>query len=232
MNLIRLKIEAFKSIKLNAKAKVGRGEFMLQANPETYSVAYAIDYSQEQPKGTAGHDPVWTKNQPKKLSFEFLFDGTGAIPDLKGTGNGQIESVDKQISKFENIVFNMNGDLHAPNYLRLSWGTLIFVCRLESITINYKLFEPNGNPLRAVINASFVEVTQLIKLQKKTKKKSPDVTHAFTIKEGDSLPLLAENVYGDPAYYIAVARANKLIQFRNLKAGSSVILPPIKKQDV
>ncbi|MBK9337420.1 MAG: LysM peptidoglycan-binding domain-containing protein [Lewinellaceae bacterium] len=99
------------------------------------------------------------------------------------------------------------------------------------MNITYKLFAPDGLPLRATVSASFQEVIREDLDLKKINPTSPDVSHTFDIKEGDTLPRMAEKVYGDQAYYIAIAQANKLIQFRNLKAGNRLVVPPVKKFD-
>ena len=243
--VVKLKITAFKSPAFDDRKKVGEGEFTVQANPTNYSVSYSVQYkNQAQASGTSGYDPSWDKNTPRKMSFEFLFDGTGAIP-LNNPDAIKLEerarkkdffgavledlSVELQIRQFEAIVFNVNGDIHAPNYLQVNWGTLSFTCRLENMTINYKMFSKAGKPLRATINASFVEVMPDGREAKKRKNRSPDITEMHTIKAGDKLPDLAELKYGDPYYYLAVAQANKLIQFRNLTAGEKVFLYPIQR---
>jgi len=239
--LTRLLIEAYSDLKFKKEDR--KGFIYLQVNPESYAVNYSISYSEEQVKGTSGFVKKWEKTPPKSLSFEIIFDNTGVIPvynqnrligpDKKPEKVEIIpnKSVNTQIEEFEKIVFKVDGGTHAPNYLLLIWGNLIFGCRLESMNVTYKLFAPDGAPLRASVNATFVEANRDAKTIFENNFQSPDVTHAFTVKEGDSLPLMAEKVYGNGAYYIAVARANKLIQFRNLKAGSALVFPPIKKQD-
>jgi len=44
---------------------------------------------------------------------------------------------------------------------------------------------------------------------------------------GDTLDLIADNNYDDPSYYLQLARANRLKNFRKLKPGMRLILPPI-----
>jgi nucleoid-associated protein YgaU len=56
---------------------------------------------------------------------------------------------------------------------------------------------------------------------------SADMTHMITVVEGDTLPQLAEKIYGDSSYYEQVAAYNNLNKFRNLKPGSQLIFPPI-----
>ena len=239
--VVKLKITAFKSPAFDDRKKVGEGEFTVQANPTNYSVSYSVQYkNQAQASGTSGYDPSWDKNTPRKMSFEFLFDGTGAIPLNNPDAIKQEElakekdsfkdlSVELQIRQFDAIVFNVNGDIHAPNYLQISWGTLSFTCRLENMTINYKMFSKEGKPLRATINASFIEVMPDGREAKKRKNRSPDITEVHTVKAGDKLPDLAELKYGDPYYYLAVAQANQLIQFRNLTPREMLFLYPIQR---
>jgi hypothetical protein len=58
---------------------------------------------------------------------------------------------------------------------------------------------------------------------------SPDITRIITVKDGDTLMALCESFYDDPKYYLAVAGYNNLPTFRNLKIGSTVEFPPLKK---
>jgi nucleoid-associated protein YgaU len=97
------------------------------------------------------------------------------------------------------------------------------------MSINYKLFNPDGVPVRAVIKATFLEFMRNEWMVKKQNDQSPDVTHVRTVKEGDTLPLLAYEVYGDPKYYLSVAKANQLFDFRELVPGQELRFPPIEK---
>lgn len=224
--LTRLKIWAFTSIKgKDAFSKEKAGDpFEVQVNPESFSVAYSIQYSGKQGKRTSSFTPKWEKNPPRKLNFEILFDNTAALPTKQ-------ESVAQQIKNFESKVFQPKGDSHRPNFLLIEWGALIFKCCLDNMTVTYKLFAANGDPLRASASVSFQEVVREDIVVRDPAMNSPDITHAFTVKEGDTLPIMAEKVYGDTAYYVAVAQANKLIQFRNLRAGNRLLFPPINKTD-
>ncbi|MEX2336458.1 MAG: LysM peptidoglycan-binding domain-containing protein, partial [Fulvivirga sp.] len=138
-------------------------------------------------------------------------------------------SVEPQIKYFENTVFGYQGDIHRPNCLIINWGTLVFKCRLENMTINYKLFSPEGLPLRATVTASFIELINQQEMVAKQKSQSPDITHARTVRAGDTLPGLAKTIYGDERYYTLVAQANKIVHFRNLVPGQQILFPPIKK---
>jgi nucleoid-associated protein YgaU len=56
---------------------------------------------------------------------------------------------------------------------------------------------------------------------------SPDLTHRVTVAQGDILPLMTYEVYDDQNYYLQVAKVNKLKNFRKLKAGTTLVFPPI-----
>lgn len=56
---------------------------------------------------------------------------------------------------------------------------------------------------------------------------SPDMSHLVTMRAGDTLPLLCKRIYSDPAYYMEVARVNRLVNFRNLLPGSVLRFPPL-----
>ena len=106
-------------------------------------------------------------------------------------------------------------------------ATLLFKGRLESLTLNYTLFRPNGMPLRARANASFVGFTDELLLHSKIKKNSPDLTHVITVQAGDTLPLLCNRIYGRSDYYSQVAEVNGLTAFRDLRPGTQLVFPPL-----
>ncbi len=161
------------------------------------------------------------------MSFEFLFDCTGIIDGKKE------DDITKEIKKLNKLLLEFDGDHHQPPYVILAWGegdSAIFKGRLTSISINYKLFSPNGKPLRAVAKATFKESIADEERAALEKKNSPDLTHLRTVKAGDTLPMMCRRIYGDPKYYLLVARANQLGNFRSLKPGMELMFPPIAKQ--
>ena len=88
--------------------------------------------------------------------------------------------------------------------------------------VEYQMFKPNGVPLRAKITLSFKGFTDPAQESQVANRSSPDLTHIVTIKEGDTLPLLCDEIYRDSKYYLKVAKANNLVDVRNLKAGNFI----------
>ena len=87
---------------------------------------------------------------------------------------------------------------------------------------------PDGTPLRAKASVKFEEAIDANLIDSEANNKSPDLTHRITVKEGDRLPLICYEVYGDSSYYLEVASYNRLVNYRNLEPGSELYLPPIK----
>ncbi len=218
--LAKLKIEAYKTIDCNDSDKVR--EFIVMFNPSTYTKKYEISYETDQGAGTSGDAQRFGSIKPQDYTFEFLIDGTGA--------SAEPVDVSQTIDDFLTTTAKMDGDIHRPYYLKLSWGDLIVKCVLKSADVNYTIFKPDGKPLRAKINASFSENIPDEARVAEEGKNSPDLTHQRMVKEGDNLTLMAYRIYGDAEYYLQVAEANKLNNFRQLKTGNYIKFPPLSKE--
>lgn len=205
------------------------GEFIVDFNPSSFTVNNKIEYKKDEAKGQDGGDPQFEKIPPLEFSIEFIIDGTGAVT-LSSSGS-QKDYLKNQVKKLRDVTgCNINGDIHRPNYLALLWGTFYIECVLTSLSITYNLFDRNGTPLRAKVNCGFLERIGPGKGGRKSRLESPDLTTYVTITEGDRLPLIVKNKYNDPAYYLQIARINKLKNFRDLPPGRQLILPPMIDQ--
>jgi hypothetical protein len=199
-------------------------------NPGKYKHAYKICYSDLKVPGSSGASSKFNRVPADIVDFELVFDATGVVTGkMPGIVFETVEDVYAQIRKFKDVVFKFNEAIHQPNYVQLAWGSLIFNCQLDSMDINYTLFQPDGAPLRAKAAVSFRGFESEKMLEWKAKKKSPDLTRVIRVKEGDTLPLLCYRIYGDPGYFIQVAEKNNLTQFRELKPDTDIVFPPIKK---
>jgi len=214
--LKKLKIEAFKDLEYNEKAD----EFTVMFNPASYNQKYEVEYEEAQGQGTTGTPQKFGKIKPQEYSFEFIFDGTGA--------SGEAIDVSDEIEKFLTVCGKEDGEIHRPFYLKITWGNLVSKCILKSADISYNLFKPDGYPLRAKVNASFVENIDDALRTAEEGKSSPDLSHYRIVAEGENLPLMTYKIYGDPQYYIDAAKINGLTNFRKLKTGTTLHFPPVK----
>ncbi|MGE0019605.1 MAG: hypothetical protein AB7S72_08070 [Draconibacterium sp.] len=233
--LIKLKIKAYSDERFSEE--ISEGEFKSLLNPDKYTFNYKIEQNNNQASGTSSSAVRFNKIPPENLDLEFVFDRTGVVVDYgspstdaddkvyKDEGNGIIDDIEK----FKRVVFDYNGDKHRPNYLVISWGTLLFKGTLTEMNITYKLFKSDGLPLRASVRAKFKGFVEDNLRVARENNSSPDLTHVRMVKEGDNLPLMTYRIYGDPKYYLEVAKANGIANFRKLKAGQMIVFPPIEK---
>ena len=233
------KLEKLKIHVYGNRLRIGLPQETFEAmfNPESYSLKYENVYQSTQGINTSGRTAKYSLSKPQNLSLKLILDDTGIVDDeslglataslvgkLRGT-----KDVYKQVDRFLKLTTYMDGKIHEPKFLKIGWGDLIFDCRLQSVDVNYTLFNRSGQPIRAELNTVFIGDIQDSKRIKQENKSSPDLSHSRTIKAGDKLPLMAQEIYEDPAYYIQLARANNLNNFRKLKTGTNIKLPPIRK---
>jgi hypothetical protein len=213
--------------------------YVVQVNPSSYTLNQTIDYTSRKAQGASASEAVFTRSPARTVSFTFVFDGTGVVPPpasaLSGVPlAGAIASalsddeefvVMDEIGKFNHVVYTYSGQIHRPRKVLLLWGSLSLSCALTSLTYDFKLFRPDGTPLRATANCTFQEAISEVEREHAEANSSPDLTHIRQTREGDRLPLMVHDIYGDPKYYVAVARHNRLINFRRLEAGTRIELP-------
>ena len=194
-------------------------------NPETYTLDYKLKFSESgQGQGTSGKQLKYEYTEPEEITFEFLFDNTGIID-----GEPR-ENIADDIRRFKQILVEYQGDSHEPRHFKLVWGkNSIFKGRVTELSITYKLFNPDGSPIRAVAKVKFKSSIEELKRAAKENKSSPDLTHLRRVKAGDTLPLMCYRIYGDARYYLLVAARNGLSNFRELTPGTELVFPPIDK---
>jgi len=190
-------------------------------NPSEYSLTRSNNYSQVQPPNASKPTTAFSSGNPDQLSIAFFFDGTGAA--------GPTGPVTETVKQFLGLL-RYEGSEHKPLYMRVVWGGpsggLDFPCFLKSATAAYTLFNRDGEPLRARVNASFEEVIHPKVRLALERKSSPDLFRVWLVQEGDRLDRVASEVYGDPALWREVARVNRLRSPRALVSGQQLTLPP------
>ncbi len=212
----------------NEYSGAGTATCTVQINPESYTHEHTVNYNNQQALGSPG-TTLWFKGiPPEKVSFDIYFDATGAVKSGGLATFAKQATVQDQIKTFKDVCFTYNGSIHESNYLIISWGTLVFKCKLTSLNISYTLFKNDGTPLRAKVTASFEEAIDEGLIAKEANNQSPDLTHLVEIKEGDTLPLICYRIYGDSSYYMEVATFNNILNFREIKPGTKIYLPPLK----
>lgn len=236
--LQKMKIYSYPDNKFTDGTSLDNYEVLI--NPESYALTYEVVKNQTTPQGKSAPNITFNYMPSQSLTFKFLFDGTGVVqaptsggmPDITPSILGQSKNkrdVTDDLNHFKKIVYGYDGEIHQPRYVQLQWGTLIYNCYLQKMTVTMKLFTPDGKPLRAEAECTFNSAINAEKLTANEGNRSPDLSHVITVKKGDTLPLLCYKEYGDSKYYYQVAQYNGLTDFKILTPGTKLIFPPFAK---
>ncbi len=217
--------------------------FTAMYNPTSLSIQRGQKTAEkDSPESPVNPIQVLSSNN-SSFSVELFFDGTGA--STSGGIAGAIGAVaaaealsgklvTNAIDKFFEATLTMDNASHDSRFLEVIWGDgFYFPCKLTSATSNYLLFNQDGNPIRATINVSFVQ-TPSDKVApnlggKKSSFQSPDITKTHLVVAGDTIYNIAKNEYENESFYLQIAEANDLKNYRRLIPGQTLILPPISK---
>jgi len=218
-------------------------EIEAQFNPETLSGRHEVRFQTRHGIATSATAANFAYSPPQTLSVKLIFDGTqadawggrrlGALAAGRLQGLG-VPTVGERIEEFLDACYRIKHPTHEPAYLKLTWGPGVFRggsfdCRLESADIKYTLFERDGSPLRAELDAVFVADLDPFKKAAIERLSSPDLSHRRRVASGDTLPLLCLEIYGSAQYYLRVAEANGLDDFRVLEPGRELVFPPFER---
>jgi len=202
--------------------------FTVWINPATYTQSLKVLYINRQGSGSNGSSPEFNRMGQDSVSFDLVFDTTGVIPPPVAGMALPAKGVATLIATFRQLVLTVNGKIHRPNFVMLSWAQLQFQCVLSQMKVTYTLFQPNGTPLRAKVSVTFLGFASEKQLAQEAQLQSPDVSHLVTVLAGDTLPALSHRIYGTSLYYLQVAAYNGLSAFRRLTPGMQLVFPPLR----
>lgn len=201
-------------------------KFEAQINPADFKHSHSIGYDTTKDMGASKTEAKFSATDPEEVSFSLVLDDTGVVEGVQD----QPDSVKDQIALLGKVVYDYVSATGEPPYVRLLWGALIFFGRLKSMSTTYSLFKPNGDPLRAKVDLSFVGATSRAERKLENNRASTGrMTRTVTAEEGDTVASLCMEIYQDCSYdtQVRVAQANGLKDLRQLDPGQTLTFPAI-----
>src|SRR5829696_4309087 len=180
----------------------GSAPFDVLFNPTEYSISKSNEWKYEKVTGTAFTPPQFGGGNPRELTLSLLLDASllGKTQHVRGV-------TDTLFRMMEVPAGSTGGSSRAaPPFITFTWGNeTTFKAACTSLTVAYKLFRPNGDPTRA------------------------DAGHGVhLVKDGDSLPSIAYEAYGDATTWRAIADANGIENPMHLRRGRALSLPRLE----
>ena len=180
----------------------------------------------------------FVRGETETMTVELFFDST----EKKGTGENA-ESVTKETDKFYGLV-KIDPQTHAPPICSFLWGSKFpgdslpefyknqkrteFKGLVTDVKQDFKLFSPNGTPLRAVLTLQIAEYKPLHDQIKQLNLMSPDHTRAHVLERGETLASVASDYYLNPVRWREIADENHIQDPRRIDPGLTLSLPPIR----
>jgi nucleoid-associated protein YgaU len=220
MALEKMTIKAYK----DSKFKTSAGSFDLQFNPTEYSQFFNSSRDESGVVRLASGVAIDTPKLAEKQEYtvQFYLDSTGVAPGC--------DSVPDSIKTLKGLCVDYHGTEHTSYFIKLVWGSgLEFKSKCTSIEIDYVLFKSSGDPVRARIKCTFESYEDPATRAARHNTSSPDLSHVRIFKAGDSLPLICHKIYGNSSYYLQVAKANGITNFRNIAPGKQILFPRLEK---
>lgn len=201
----------------NAKLQIEGGDTIQCAfNPETYSVSktniwtYKPNQSKDYPK------PEFGGGMPMVYTMQLLLDVSlqGSDQSIKDQANALMKA--------------MHGGGSPPKFVTFSWGsTQLPKAAPLSISIQYAMFHPNGDPMRAFVDLELAQADDSSppgQAQNPTTRGTAGL-RSHIVQDGDSLQSLAYESYGDPTRWRVIAEANGVDDPLRIERGTALGIP-------
>ena len=183
-------------------------------NPTEYQISKANMFAEIPIPGLETPLIQYIRGDSEKLSLEALVDTSDTLDDVRV----------RYVQKLRALM-SINGQEHAPPLVAFVWDRPVLTGVLDSLSVSYVLFTPEGIPLRAKLTMSLREYQSAADQDAQTPKQSPNVEKSFVVRRGDTLASISQALYRSPAHWRELASGNGITDPRSLQPGQVLTAP-------
>ncbi|MEA2312011.1 MAG: hypothetical protein QOE28_1979 [Solirubrobacteraceae bacterium] len=200
-------------------------------NPTEYSISKANEWTYAKIVGNSLPKAQFGGGSPRELSLSLLLDTT-----LLGPSRNVREVTDELFRMMEVPGGQDSGSPTAvPPFITFVWGAVVtFKAVCTQLTVAFKLFRPNGDPIRADVKMTLKQAdTASTASSNGANRPGNPTTRAnaghgvHMVKDGDSLQSIAYQAYGDATAWRSIAEANDIENPMRLRRGRALSLPKL-----
>lgn len=184
-------------------------------NPEEYDLSKSVKYGTKDIAGLSTPVTQFASGDAETLSMELFIDTSEELVDVRA------------LTVLLDRLVTVDGQLHAPPKCRFVWGSLVFKAVVTQLDKSFTKFLPTGQPVRARVSVTFQEYKTAKEQREAVPLFSPDTTTVREVTGDETLWLIADQEYGDPALWRRIAEANDLANPRDLRAGQRLVVPEL-----
>jgi hypothetical protein len=205
----------------NAQLQIESGATIKCAfNPESYTISKTNIWTYKPNQSKDWPTPEFGGGMPMTYRLSLLLDSSLQGPDksVKDDANSLMKA--------------MHGGGSAPKFVIFSWGAnKLPKAAPISISIQYALFHPNGDPMRAFVDLELAQAEDSSppgQAQNPTTRGTAGL-RSHIVQDGDSLHSIAYEAYGEATRWRVIAEANGIDDPLRLRRGASLAIPRLDK---
>jgi nucleoid-associated protein YgaU len=188
-------------------------------NPSTYSVTKTNIWNYKPSTGVDLPDGEFGGGLPQQIKLQLLLDQSVTNQSIK-------DQADKLFKMMESGGGGGGGG--APSKVTFQWGAVNLPKAVPvSLTVQFVLFQPNGEPIRAHVDLELAQSEKAQAGQNPTTRAIGGI-HVHTVRDGDSLQSIAFENYGDPTRWRTIAEANGIDDPMRLRRGGQLNIPRLE----
>ena len=186
----------------------------VQFNPTDYGIDRGASYSELQVPGLRTPLLQFVRGEAQTLTLELFLDGT----DKRSSATGE-QTVEGRLARIRQFV-TIDPALHAPPVCKFQWNDVVFYGVVTTLKEKYTLFDESGRVLRARVTVTLKSYEAVEVQLREMRLESPDRTRVRVVRQGDTLPAIAAEAYGNPRLWRQIAEENGIDRPRFVPPGT------------
>jgi LysM repeat protein len=201
-------------------------KFHVMFNPEEYTLNKDNNFASHAVPGLSSPLLQFVHGNLRTLEMELMFD-TYLPLTTEARPTRDVREETQRVLK----LLEIDGELHAPPVVQVSWASLQFRGVLAKATQKFIMFLPDGRPVRAKLNVTFNEFIDADREAKEVNRQTADLTKTHTVTQGDTLSAIAARYYENPRQWRPIAIASGIDDPRELAVGQLLQIPKLPFAD-
>jgi Contractile injection system tube protein/LysM domain len=194
-------------------------------NPKDYTVTKSNNWKADAKQGATAGTPSYTGGNPWEISLQLLLDSTLLIK-----GETIVQTTTKLFDAMKASIGEGAGSggkatTKRPPTVTFRFGNFSFRGVVKNLTIQYTLFKPTGEPVRADVKLSLMAYEADTPPSQNPTTRSEGGLGAHVVRDGDSLASIAYKFYGDATRWRRIAQANGIDDPLLMRGGRTLNIP-------